>query len=292
MADSTTLRGRAVTLVVGSPDDPSLSVDVAFNDKNSTGIDISGFDFSFTVERTLKPQPNTCDITVYNMAEASRKKLSGAKKLTVSLSAGYTDATSLLYLGEVRAAWTERDGADFLTHLESGDKEKEIAAARLITGLGPKTPISDALNAIVAALRVGSGNVPQVAATLAARGVATLNGGAMTGSAARRMTDLCRSAGLEWSVQNGAVQLLNIGAPLTTTKAFLMSSSSGMIESPTVDSKGIVTAKCLLIPGIVPGVLVNFQSLFVNGGYRVERCKYRGEIFGKEWEVEIEARKY
>ena len=69
MSDETLLLGREVQLVIGSPDDPNLSVNVTFNDQNSSGIDVSGFDIDFEVEKTLKPEPNTCSIKVYNLAE-------------------------------------------------------------------------------------------------------------------------------------------------------------------------------------------------------------------------------
>jgi hypothetical protein len=295
MADNTTLKGRACSLVVGSPNDPNLNVSVNFNASNSIGLDVSGFDFAFEVTKTLKPEPNTCSIQVYNLSEVSRKKLSGGKKLTVSLNAGYVDGSSLLYLGEVRAAWTQRDGSDFVTHIESGDGEAAIQTARLQVTRGAKVPVDAALNAIVQALQVagvGGGNAAQVAATIAGKGLGAINGSALTGSAAKRMTDICRSAGLEWSIQNGNLQILNIGQVLSTTRSILMSSDAGMINSPSVDNKGIVTAQCLLIPNLIPGVLINFQSLFVNGGYRVERCRYVGQIFGTDWQCEFECRKY
>lgn len=289
--EATNLYGRACKLVIGVPEDLLLGVDVAFNDDNSKGLDVSGLDFEFTVEKTLKPEPNTCEILVYNLSESSRKSMSGGHKLTVKLEAGYLGGTSLLYLGEVRAAWTEKKGPDFITHIESGDGEKEIAKNRIQVSRGAKVPIATAVQLIVEALGLGVGNVPQLTTTLLSKGIVTINSAALSGPAAGRLTDFCRSAQLEWSIQNGAIQILDIGKTIST-QALEISSDTGMIDSPTADSDGILSFQTLIIPGLQPGVLVNMNSIFFKGGYRVERVKWQGQTFGNDWYASVQARKY
>ena len=122
--------------------------------------------------------------------------------------------------------------------------------------------------------------------------ITAVNAAALVGNGAKRMTDLCRSAGLEWSIQDGGLQLLNIGKALSTTSAIQLDSTTGLIESPSVDSQGVLTIKSLLIPGIAPGVLLNVNSLFVQGGYRVEKVRYAGNTVGQEWYAEMSAVKY
>lgn len=106
------------------------------------------------------------------------------------------------------------------------------------------------------------------------------------------MTDLCRSAGLEWSIQDGCLQLLNIGEALSTNEAIQLDSSTGLIGSPSVDSQGVLEFTTLLIPGIAPGVLVDMDSLFVKGGYRIEKVRYQGETVGQDWYAHCTAVKY
>ena len=126
------LYGRKVELVVSAPNAPPL-VKAAWND--TPGVDLSGLDIDFSVERTLKPEPNNASIRVYNLSDATRKAVSGAKTLNVSLAAGYQSGVEQIYFGQVRAAWTERQGPDFITHFESGDGE-QAKLARLNTGVG------------------------------------------------------------------------------------------------------------------------------------------------------------
>lgn len=281
------LYGRKVELVVSAPNAPPL-VKAAWND--TPGVDLSGLDIDFSVERTLKPEPNNASIRVYNLSDATRKAVSGAKTLNVSLAAGYQSGVEQIYFGQVRAAWTERQGPDFITHFESGDGE-QAKLARLNTGVGGRVPIGTALSMIVQALGLGPGNVAKVQSALAKTGVTAINGGALTGNASRRMTDFCRSAGLEWSIQNGVIQILEQGS-LLSPSAVLVSTATGMIESPTVDSKGIVTATMLITQGLVPGCLVSIDSLFFQGGYRVQRCRWQASTSGTEWNVTFDGKKY
>jgi len=39
-------------------------------------IEITGLDIAFEVEKSLQPEPNICDITVYNLGAENRQRLS------------------------------------------------------------------------------------------------------------------------------------------------------------------------------------------------------------------------
>ena len=286
----TLLLGRSFKLTIGAPNNPALSASVAFNDQNATGYDVSGLDCEFSIEKTLKPEPNTLDLRVYNLSETNRRLFEGSQKLTVKLEAGYAGETALLWLGEARAAWSTREGPDIVTHIESGDGEKEHRKSRIQLCYGPKVPTATALDAICQALGVGLGNTQQAMAALQAKGLKTING-SISGSAARRLTDICRSAGLEWSIQNGALQILPIGQ-LAQATGFLLSAQTGMIGSPTVDNNGIVSVQCLITPGIIPGSLLTLAGEFIQGSYRVERCKWVGQTWGQDWTMGLECKKY
>ncbi len=297
------LFGRSFSLTVGppqSPTDPNITsqavkdvINAAFNE--SSGTDISGFDVAFNVEKNLKPEPNTCSIQVYNLAESTRKAMSGSQSLSVKLEAGYQSATTLLYLGTVRSAWSTREGADIVTHLESGDSEQQFRTARLNinnAGKGAKVPIGQFLKAIIDSLGVLPGNLSQAIPLLFDKGLNTINGGALAGCASRRLTDLMRSIGFSWSIQNGAIQILDINSVLNGAEAIVISAATGMLGSPTVDNKGVVSAETLIIPGLLPGVLVNFDSEFLSGAYKVQQTNISGETWGTNWSTRFTCTKY
>lgn len=271
------LFGRAYRLVVGE-------------------LDVSSLDIRFEVKKTLKPEPNTCDLRIYNLSEESRKKLETPKggKLAVRLDAGYEDQTSQIYLGEVRSAQSSIDDADIVTELTTGDGEKAIHKARLTRPIGPGAKTGDVLLELCKALGVGMGNASQVASKLASKGFAQVHGktgSVLHGRVADQITDLCRSCNLEWSIQDGNIQILDRGFALQG-KSILLSGSSGLIESPTVDTNGVLEATCLMIPDLRPGVLVTVDTLGVKGGYRVTHVTYTGDTRGTEWYAKIHGKRY
>ena len=268
-------------------------------------VDCSNKRIVFKVKKNLKAEPNTCDLQVYNLNPDNRDELenSPGKKLTVRLEAGYeATGVSQLFLGETRSAWTEWVGPDCITHVQTGDSEKEMQEARIHMSIGPRVPADVALTAIVRTLGVGEGNVAQAVALLKSKGVVAMfgPGTAISGNAARQLTDFCRSAGLEWSIQDGKIQILDRNKPLSA-KAVFLSSDTGLEGSPSIDfaasskekAGGVyVKAKARLIPELEPGRLVVFQSKSVNGGFRLDEVEYEGDTHGDPWTAHLTCRKY
>lgn len=294
---------RRMNLVIGFPASPTQNIKVPFNTSNALGRDLSGFDVDFTVEKSLKAtEPNTCLIEIFNLNPDSRQSLSGAGKLTVKLDAGYKDQVGQIFFAEAHAAWTTRKDANYVTRIESADtiarptgiknskKAQPGSIGNVTKTFGAYVPVKQAFDAIVEQLGVDRGNLTQAMAGAAQISVRTA---ALIGNAGDRMTDLCRSAGLEWSIQDGVLQILNIGQALSSTKAIEISADTGMIDSPSVDSQGVVQVKTLLIPGLQPGALVSIDSLFVQkGGYRIEKIRYQGSTYDQAWWAEMDCVKY
>jgi hypothetical protein len=212
----------------------------------------------------------------------------------VRLEAGYPEAVAQLFLGEIRSAVNAYEGPDIVTTIETGDSEKEMQAARINLTVGAKAPVATALTAICRALNVGIGNAPIKAAELATKGQTFFGiGTVIYGNAAQELTDFCRSADLEWSVQDGVLQILDRGKALER-KAVLLSSDTGLIGSPTIDAKGVVTFKALIQPDLRPGHKVVFKTrdFKISQGYRIEECEYEGETMGTSWYVTSKAKKY
>lgn len=256
-------------------------------------LDVSALRIAFKVTRTLKWEPNTAEFKIWNLSPDSRLFLETPKKLVAQLDAGYESGTSQIYLGEVRAAETATEGPDLVTTISTGDGLKEIQKARINVSFGPKTPADVVLRAIAKTLGINDGNIDHAVSVLQSKGVGAFfsAGGVMTGQTRSELTAFCRSAGLEWSIQNGKLQILDLNKALEG-KAIEMSSSTGLVGSPSVDSKGIASAVCLMIPEMRPGVLVNFNAKHLKGGYRVIHCEYVGDTHGQEWQIHFHAKKY
>jgi hypothetical protein len=264
-------------------------------------IQFTALDFSFRIEKSLKPEPNTCELEIFNLSEEHAAKLellapkTGKAAVTgipCKIEAGYKDSVSQLWLGDLRTVETVIDGPDRITRLSSGDGEKAWQNARLHVSYGPKTPIETALRAIVRALGVGEGNLGKVVSKLKIAGSALFPTGAVvSGSAARELVDIARSADLEVSIQDGALQFLDRGKALSA-QAIRLAPETGMIGSPTVDNEGLLTVESLIIPGLKPGALIVVEGKRVKGNFRATKCTWSGDTAGTDWKITTEAERY
>lgn len=271
-------------------------------------LEVSGLDCEFVAEKTLEPDPNTCTLSVFNLSRAHRAQLEeirpkkgDARGIPVRIEAGYeTTGTSLIWLGDLRTVDSTTDGVSVRTTVASGDGEKAFQHAEVSKAFGPGTAPDVALRAIARAMGIGDGNLDQAIARLTAEGRASIaaslkHGVVFAGPAARQLTDWGASAGLTWSIQDGSLQLLNRGKALAQ-KAILLDSvtgvNTGLLDSPTVDNEGTLTARMLMTPDVYPGRLVALKSQHIDGTFRIERASYVGDNFGGEFSITIEASRY
>lgn len=262
---------------------------------------LEGFDIAGHIVKSLKPEPNTCELTVYNLnpehrsaLEELRPKVGDPRGIPCKIDAGYKDnQTSNIWLGDLRTVESYKDGSDWLTVLGSGDGEKAFQTSRINVPMGPGTTATTALTAIAKSLGVGLGNVATAAAEIEAKGFSSklAHGMVISGQASRQMTDFARSAGLEWSIQDGSLQFVRRGATMPG-QAVLLSPATGMLGSPTVDNEGVLTVRMLMIPDIRPGVLLVIDSERIQGGYRIETASWVFDTFGGSWEIQVEAKRY
>lgn len=255
--------------------------------------ELSGLDFTFNVKKSLKPTPNTCELKVYNLAPETRRYLETPKSLPVKLEAGYLDeGRSVLYLGEVRSAFSIHDGSEFITELSTGDSEDAVRKGRINIPVGKGMSPDQVLEQIAISLGVKQGNLPQTKQRIAGA-LSDLygKGSCVSGNAARELTALCKSAGLEWSIQDGRLQFLQRGQP-NDQEALLLRSDTGLIGPPSVDNKGVLHCVCLLVPDVFPGRKLSIESASVQGGFRITDVEYDGDTRGDQWYAKIHAERY
>lgn len=269
----------------------------------------------FHVEKTLKRIPNTAEIEIWNLTADQRSELEqmggggkvakksklvthGTQKATdgipVKIEAGYkSSGTSQLYLGDLRFCESRYEKPDWITNISTGDGLKAGKLARINQAYGPGTSIDTALRAMVRALGVGEGNLNQVVAKLKLSGAAKLftQGLTVSGNVGRQLDDWARSADLEYSIQDGAIQFIDRGKTLLA-KAVVVSSDTGMVGSPSVDSEGNLTVTSLMVPDVRPGTLLVVKSAQVSGTYRAEKITWEGDTRGDSWYCTFEGKAF
>jgi hypothetical protein len=288
----------------------------------------------FDIKSSLRPkEPNTCDLKIWNLSPASRKAIEQASQVTTSVAtapgtpsglvpvqiqAGYVGHMSTVFLGEMRSAQTTRDGADFVTELNSGDGDQALQLARINQHLPAGSTATAAIQAILAVMgppgpngqptAVGPGNLMSSSVQQILKGATVYQKGVtLKGAAMDHLRDLTRSVGLEVSIQGGVAQFLTLGQPLAG-EAYLLSagdaasttsggtetaaSNTGLIGTPTVDTKGVLSCQSLILPGIKVGGPIQIDAMEAQGLYRVVSTDIKGETHGQDWSISIEAQRY
>lgn len=276
---------------------------------------ISTLDVRFKVTRTLRSKPNTCELTIYNMAEQTRGAIAEAGDQVVQIKAGYeglpeaSDAlaavdaalgtggedsaeAALIFRGDVREVQSTYEPPDWVTHVEGGDGERAIRTGRVNRSFAPGTKVATIMREMATNLKADLGNAAKAALaapSLEQAGQEFVNGVTVSGSAYREMEAMMRSAGKELSIQNGTVQILDRGQPLRDVSVVL-DVDTGLIGSPTVSDKGIVSFRALLNPDIIPGRQIELTSRSLSGRFRALRVDYSGDTRGQDWYVDVEAK--
>ncbi len=256
---------------------------------------VEGLDVSFKVEKSLKLEPNTAEIQVFNLSTVRRRQLqelAAAGAVRVELIAGYVKAPVRVFLGELRNVFSRRDGPDWITYLRSGDGDTAHKFARINEAFAAGTRVDEMIKRSMQSLGAGVGNAIE-----AMRGgdfnsgwSALTRGITLSGSSTREIEKIFRSLGKEFSIQDGQAQVLDLGKPLAG-QVVELTPDTGLVGSPELANDGILKLRALLVPGIAPGRKVSLVSESTRGTFRVETATFTGDTFGQPWYVDAECRR-
>jgi len=254
-------------------------------------IQFDSLDISFKVTKTLTEEPNTVELVIYNLNPDNRAALEQQQKVPVQIEAGYKDAMGVIFLGKVREVWSSYNPPNWVTTLSSGDGEDELQTSRVNKSYGPGTPVTVIIKDVAKGINIEIGNIPIVSpsATLLEATNVFLNGVVLSGPARREFDRLIKSAGLQWSVQDGAFQLLEAGKALIA-EAVVITPDTGLIGSPTVGNDGTIKLRALLNSSIIPGKQLTVSCAGLSGFFRCEKVTFEGDSSGGSWYVDVEAK--
>lgn len=258
-------------------------------------VQVDGLDMVFRVEKSLKKEPNTLELEIFNLNETSRAAMQ-KKGANIVLLAGYRGKEfQQIFQGAVRHASSRLDGQDWVTKITSGDAEKEMKFAQTSASFPPNSSFGDVLKSVGGSLGVNPGNLDDAAAGLADETVAS--GYTSHGRASKELDRLTKAKGLTWSVQDGELQILG---PKEASKkpALSLSADSGLIGSPEVvtpeneKETGCVKVRALLRGVYLPGKVVVLASKTISGNFRIEKVSHRGDTAGQDWYSDLELKPF
>lgn len=235
----------------------------------------------FKIHRSLTKHPNTCDVTITNLAEKSRSEFT-KKPLLVKIDAGYDDELRFMYSGDLRFGMSEQKGPSWETLLQLGDGDCMHRWARVNRSYAAGTSIRRVLNDAAASMGL---SLPKNLSTDTRLDRAFPVGTTSHGPTRDEMTRLLAPFGYHYSIQNGVLRALR-DEDVNPAVAIPIDEDHGMIGSPafgTPPRSGKpphVTVRMLLYPEINPGDLIKLKSRDKNGFFRVETVRHDGDTHG------------
>lgn len=251
---------------------------------------------AFKVIKDSQKEPNPAEVTIWNLTRETRAAIERSKELKgsaglVSLDVGYTGAVFRLFVGDLIHVSTQRQGAEWVTLLQIHDGSVQYRSARINESMGPGTLLSDAIKKAADAMGLPLGNLLSHVTNRRSGWASFGRGVVLSGPAQAELDKLLRTAGYEWSIQDGQLQVLAPDETLAE-KIVVLNESSGLIGSPERSTKegetGHVKARSLLQPGLTPGRRVRIEGEAIKGDFKVLRTLYTGDSWGPEWYAEIE----
>ncbi len=273
----------------------------------SQGVEISELRLAFSINKTAGKKPNNSDIRIWNLAKNTRQLLEKPGTRCV-LYAGYSEDNGpvKMFEGDVSFAWTKYESPDVITQLDLAEGIREIRDTAVSLSYGSSATSDDILRDLARqmglSLDLASGSVSRN----------WRNGISFHGPARAALDRVTRASGLSWSVQAGALQIVQTGGT-TTRRAISLSAQSGMVETPERQREGAQQAaqvtdqaenrtrrvnsatqgsdgwlvKSLLLPFIVPNDPVRLEARAVDGVFVAHEVRHIGDSHTGDWRTEL-----
>lgn len=246
----------------------------------------------FKVDRTRNRDTNSAEVSTWNLARKTRSLLQ-EENIGMIIEAGYVGSIRQIFSGDVANTETKREAVNWITTVQSGDGLVAYRSARLSESFGPGTGLGDVLKKLTRGMGIGLGNALEKIGEGNFRGGLTefTTGLSVAGRVSDQLDRFLTTAGFEWSIQDGQLQVLRPGeaTEVPDDEVVKISKESGLVGSPEVGEKGIVKARSLLQGDIVPGRPINIEAAEVNGFFRVDKVVHTGDTWGSDWFSDLEA---
>jgi hypothetical protein len=250
---------------------------------------------AFQVTSSIRPEPNTAELTIYNLNEDSRTEVQ-KPKVPCIIEAGYGTELAQIFKGYLRDATNQNRGTDWVTTLITGDgdiacKESRISESfakgaeidkvieTLFKRLGPTVDVQNAIE------NIKKGKFRE-GLTQFTRGTT------LYGKTVEQLTKMMKSKDLEWFIDQGQVQVIprDTILPTSSGKVQRLTQNTGLIGSPQVGESKNIKIVSLLQPTFRLGTLLVLDSDSAKGNFRIEKLTHVGDTHDQPWYTYIEAK--
>lgn len=259
---------------------------VTYGNDSTTGARLR---VQFEVERSFNGGADKAKISIYNLSPRNRSAI--ARGTTMRLRAGYRGRMGLLFTGTVRNVSSDQQGPDVVTVAQLGDGEPVISYGTVNRSYTSPVTLAQVLQDVARDLELDLGGHVVDVAPGVVKGLPDVTyplGLTVTGAVRDWLEMLLKDNGLDWSIQNGKLNILPRGGTQYVT-ATVVSKRTGMVGTPAFNEKYLKFTS-LMNHQLVPGAYVQIVSdnRRVSGYYRLATAKVTGDTHEAPWTVECE----
>lgn len=208
-------------------------------------------------------------------AQKAAEKKDPSAVYRIVFRCGY-DHLETIFTGDILTAYTERSGADFITHVTGQDGLFDFRSA-----FTSKTVLGDPIEAILSDMkRTKKGKITK-------QRNESIRPRVLVGNSAKLISEQIFDEDAMF-FDDGTLHVLKDNEVVSDI-AVDIKSETGLLQAPTKSDK-FISAQTLMNPAVRVGGLVNLESIYAphyNGVYRVETIKFSGDLDGIDWKMEL-----
>ena len=257
----------------------------------------SALHISFSVERTDSQTLNTTKISIWNLSEAHINTLM-RDNCTIEICAGYGNARPCIFRGTVTNVQTALDGSDRATDIEAVDGFGQLTDTYVSLSYKGKVNVEELIEAL--ASQMGTPVLYSPSARQIARNRNLSSGYSYVGAVKTALTGVCGIVGLNWSIQNGTLQVQKTGEAVSQAVQ-VISPETGLIGVPKRIYNSAVTSgqetgstlqdslfgyeiEYFMNGNIGVNDLIALESKVASGIFRVYKLQIDGDNLSGDWQ--------
>ncbi len=229
---------------------------ITVSDNNGNALDVSDLHCTFNIIKTIQMEPNSSEITIYNLNAITENKimLSGKR---VTVEAGYEGTQfGLIFDGDILQTIREKEnGNTYKLTIIALDSDRainfEIVNFSIARGQTARSIIDHIANKASNPINLGS-----ISSKL--EGQTLTRGKVLFGKASDYIRQIAKSYDLHFYMDDGSLNLISMDE-LPEGEIFELSPASGLIGTPTQTDYG-VSGQCLLNPQIKLNSLIHIDN--------------------------------
>lgn len=246
-------------------------------------IIINNLRVTFSIKKTLSSEPNTAEISVYNLNNSNRNLITSKQYHFLELSVCYKeDVLRLIFCGDILTVENKLTGQDIITTMRCGDGHRAYTEKTIIKTMQKGQKDSDFLNEAVSSFGVQKGEINLPNDRILPRGKV------MMCDTREVMHKIAINNNADWSIQDDQLVVIPKNKALANSEGWVISKTTGMIGSPKKSNEGLeITTLCN--PHYRIGSLVRVDSVLTeyNGDYKIKSIEHNGDLYGTNWHSKL-----